>query len=222
MVSRYSQTQDWQSLQPHFSLTGEPQEITPQYNISPWQTVSVVRQSDAGPELAKLRWGLIPYWAKEDQAAQYGLINARAESVANGLAFKRAYGDQRCLVVADGLYRWKSTPSGERQPHRITLADGGPFAFAGLWDSWSDGEKPVETCTIIVTTANKLLRRFGKLMPVIVDPGDYEGWLSGDGGEELLKPCPDDWLRAERVSTEVNKATNDTPACIEPVRKRHG
>lgn len=113
-------------------------DLAPRYNIAPTQTSAVVRLS-LGAEarvLEPMRWGLVPFWAS-DPSIGNRMINARAETAAGKPAFRAAFKSRRCLVPADGFYEWRSDPGGgPKQPFRVCLADGGPFAMAGLWESW--------------------------------------------------------------------------------------
>lgn len=97
------------------------------------------------------------------------------------------------------------------------------MAFAGLWERWSEkreGSK-IESCTIIVTDANELLRPIHDRIPVILDPADYDKWLDPEipGARSLLQPCPNGWLKAYPVSRRVNRPQNDDPKCIEPLEQ---
>jgi len=200
----------------------------PRFNVAPTQTVAVVRVRPEGGEprprgpvsprpatrvserrdhvirqLAWLKWGLIPSWAK-DPAIGNSLINARAESVADKPAFRTAFRRRRCLVVADGFYEWQRTGA-KKQPYFIRLRDDRPFGFAGLWESWEgpagkkvsgtfltddvEGKRAgavkkvpdtflrLETCTIITTGPNELMEKIHNRMPVILAPEAYDRWL---------------------------------------------
>ncbi len=193
-------------------------DLAPRYNIAPSQDVLAIRQGPAGREAVMLHWGLVPFWAREVKTG-YRMINARAETVAQKPAFRAAYRRRRCLVPADGFYEWRSGPRG-KQPCHITLADGAPFAIAGLWERW-EGDGTLESCTLIVTAANALVEPIHDRMPVILDPADYGAWL--DPATEpgvlgaLLRPYPPQGMCAHPVSTRVNNPRNDDPACLEPV-----
>jgi putative SOS response-associated peptidase YedK len=115
----------------------------PRYNVAPTQDVPALRRAR---ELVTLRWGLVPAWATDPSGAQK-LINARVETLAEKPAFRGALAQRRCAILADGFYEW-SGPAGHRQPHRITVDAGAPFAFAGLWERWQRGETTLESCTI--------------------------------------------------------------------------
>ena len=152
-------------------------ELHGRFNIAPTQPVAVVRviREGATPgsrELVNLRWGLIPPWA-DSPAIGNRMINARAESVAEKPAFRMAFRQRRCLVLADGFYEWRNS-GGKKQPYYLGLKDGKPFAFAGLWESWTapDGEV-IESCTIITTEANAAVEQVHSRMPVILDAKDY-------------------------------------------------
>lgn len=133
MCGRYTLTSPLEGVRQLFDFIERP-NLAPRYNIAPTQDVAAVRLGDDGKRhFVQLRWGLIPSWAK-DAAIGARLINARAESVAEKPSFRRAFAKRRCLLPADGFYEWK-TEKGAKQPYRITMADGRPFAFAGLWEA---------------------------------------------------------------------------------------
>jgi putative SOS response-associated peptidase YedK len=206
----------------HFALA-RTMPLTPRFNIAPTQHVAVVRQP-AGTEqreLVMLRWGLIPSWAK-DAAIGQRMINARGETVAEKPAFRRALRSQRCLVIADGFYEWQKQGR-VKQPYFVHLKNNGPLAFAGLWESWqpdSHSHERLETCTIITTQANELMREIHDRMPVILDPDEYSLWLDPQIVDPvrltpLVDPYPSEPLVADPVSTYVNSPRHDDSKCIE-------
>jgi putative SOS response-associated peptidase YedK len=213
------------------------------YNIAPTQDILVVRANatDGRRAAALLRWGLIPSWST-DPTGGPPMINARAETLAEKPTFRTAVRRRRCLIPADGFYEWQQAPGGGRgkkQPYYIHRPDGGPFAFAGLWERWTQrstepspspslkgrgtagpGEPlTIDSCTIVTTTANNTLSELHERMPVVLTHGDYAKWLDPkieDPAElqHLLAPCGDDELVAEPVGTHVNKVANDDPRCV--------
>jgi len=151
--------------------------FTPRFNIAPSQSVAVVRitpaAAEATRELAWLRWGLVPSWA-DDPAIGNRLINARAETAHQKPAFRAAFRRRRCLVPADGFYERRRTGSG-KQPYFFRLRDDRPFAFAGLWESWEGVDNSaVESCTLLTTEPNELMRPIHNRMPVILPAASYE------------------------------------------------
>jgi len=196
-----------------------PVEWSPRYNVAPGQSIVAVRQDAARPvrELVKLRWGLIPAWAKEASVG-YKMINARAETAAEKPSFREAMKRRRCLIPADGFYEWKKA-GGKKLPYCLTMADDAIFAFAGLWERWRDpAGEPVESCTILTTEPNELAREIHDRMPVILAPEDYDLWLDPgfarlDALEEMLKPYPAAGMHRYRVSDRVNQVKNDDPEC---------
>jgi len=169
-----------------------------------------------------LRWGLIPFWAK-DPGIGARMINARAETVAEKPAFRAAFRRRRCLIPADGFYEWRREGP-RKQPYHFRLPDGGPFAMAGLWERWSpEGADPIETCTILTTDANDVVRPVHHRMPVILLPEAYETWLDPDVDDRgalapLLVPLAGDAIVGHAVSTHVNAPVNDDPTCVDPLR----
>jgi putative SOS response-associated peptidase YedK len=199
-------------------------DIVPRYNIAPTQNVLCVRNREGENEMVTLRWGLVPFWAK-DLKIGAKMINARGETVAEKPAFRAAFKKRRCLVVADGFYEWKKEADG-KQPFYITRADDQPFCMAGLWESWTDKSdaqsKPVETCTVITTDANELMLQLHDRMPVILEPDEYDFWLDPEFSdrqplEAALDPFPNEEMKFVPVSKVVNKATNEVPECIVPL-----
>ena len=225
MCGRFSLAASASTLMSHFNVQ-ESIAGAPRYNIAPSQEVlTVVQPSGAAREVRRMRWGLIPAWAK-DPGIGNQLINARAESVATKPAFRVPLRDRRCLIPTDGFYEWASQ-GGRKQPWFIRMQDGRPFAFAGLWDCWVDPQgRPIESCTIITTTPNDLIRRFHHRMPVILLQEDYDVWLDVERHDvnrilPLLKPYPPEAMTAYPVSPLVNSPSNDSTACQSPAGQGH-
>jgi putative SOS response-associated peptidase YedK len=200
-----------------FDADGAP-DLPPRYNVAPTQVVAVVRLDDGRRALRPLRWGLIPSWAK-DPAIGHAFINARAETVAEKPAFRAAFKARRCLIPTTGFYEWAPAGGKKKQPLHIRMLDGRPFALAGLWERWTDAEGvPVETCTILTTAANDLLRPFHDRMPVILAPEGQATWLDPhappDALHALLRPYPAEAMTAVPVGTYVNSPRNEGPQCL--------
>ena len=205
-----------------FDLPNWP-ETPRRYNIAPSQEVPAVIQNRevGGREFRPFRWGLVPSWAK-DPAIGNRMINARSETAATKPAFRKPFGERRCLILADGFYEWKRDGS-RKQPYYIKLRDGEPFAFAGLWDHWAPADgQPLETCTILTTTPNALVQPIHDRMPVILPSSAYGAWLDRTVSDvptvqALLTPYPADEMIAYPVSTRVNNPAHDTPECVLPL-----
>ena len=217
MCGRYTLIADLGDLAQRFEFDGSDFSYDPGYNIAPTESVLTVRNLD-GREAASMRWGLIPFWAKDPKIGAR-MINARAETVSEKPAFRNALKKRRCLVIADGYYEWQKTPVGKR-PFRIIMKSGEPFAMAGLWETWKDPHgNVVPSCTIITTAANDYLAPIHNRMPVILTRESEEMWLNAEVEDavaltHILVPSPDDALDAYEVSTLVNYARNDGPEVI--------
>jgi len=224
MCGRYSLAVDPALILNLFPGLAIPAGFLPRYNIAPTQDVLAV-WSDGIRQVGAFRWGLVPGWAKEPRMAA-SLINARAESVAEKAAFRDAFRQRRCLVLADGFYEWKPGGVGQRkQPFYVQRSDGAPFAFAGLWERWAPpgadprGSEALRTCTIITTAANAFMQPLHDRMPVIVDPQRYDAWLDPSCQDrprlqDLLKAQQAPDLVARRVSPVVNDVRVDSADCI--------
>jgi putative SOS response-associated peptidase YedK len=217
-------------------------EHDPDYNVTPRALVPVVRERPPRPGaegdtirvLSLVRWGLVPSWAKSTAIGDR-LINARAETIAEKAAYKRAFRRRRCIVPADGFYEWRPGRSSSarrppRQPFLVRRRDRAPLAFAGLWEIWrdpsvDDPDAPdawVRSCVIVTTRADALLEPIHDRMPVVLDERDWDTWL--DPGtddlahlESLLVPAPDEWLDVYPVSTRVNSPDNNDPDLLRRV-----
>ena len=192
-------------------------EVVPRYNIAPTQFIAAVRRDEQdAPELAMLRWGLVPIWAK-DPSIGNRMINARSETVAEKPSFRNAYKKRRCLILADGFYEWRKEGDG-KTPYYISLADGSPFAFAGLWENWNskDSDESLQSTAIITTAASDFMAQLHQRMPVVMRPEQADRWLDGD--MELLSEVIDNSpeFRAWPVDRKVNNARNEDAALIDP------
>ncbi len=195
----------------------------PHFNVAPSQQIPVVRVNREGKRtLDFAQWGLIPSWTKNTPKAQP--INARAETLADRAMFRSAFERRRCLIPADGFYEWKADPSGGgKQPWFFHFKDDRIFAFAGLWERWKPGEgaEPVDTCTIITTTPNAVVKPIHDRMPVILARENYDQWLDRDVPSSevvnCLRPHPADEMEAYRVSKRVNRAGEEGMDLATPI-----
>lgn len=228
MCGRYELHSNPAAIALTFGLA-QPPVILPRYNIAPMTDVPIVRVNAEGRvECVLMRWGLVPRWAK-DPAIGAKMINARGETIAEKPSFQTAYRRHRCLLPADGFYEWMplaatvaGTERSRKQPVHVGMKDGGLFAMAGLHERWRsvDGEV-LDTCTIVTTSANALLRAVHDRMPVIVAPEHYKRWLDPGTAEvaDLIAPFPAPAMAYYPVSTRVNTVQHDDASLIEPARQ---
>ncbi len=224
MCGRFSLGASATTLVAQFGLFEAP-SWSPRYNIAPTQEILVVVKdpATASRQARRHRWGLIPSWAK-DRSIGNQLINAQAETAATKPAFRVAFRKRRCLILADGFFEWKKE-NRHKQPYYIRLLNARAFAFAGLWEHWEGPEgKAIDSCTILTTTPNDLLRPLHHRMAVILAPEHYDLWLDPgiqevDRLQPLLCPYPAENMTAYPVSTRVTNPANDHPECVEPIRR---
>ena len=199
-----------------FGVSGSV-DIEPRYNIAPTQYVAAIRHgADEQRELVMLRWGLVPFWAK-DPSIGNRMINARAETVAEKPSYRNAYKHRRCLVLADGFYEWRRQGDA-KTPYYISLASGEPFALAGLWENWTDKDsgESLQTTTLITIDANDFMAPLHHRMPVILEADKATDWLAGS--RELLDDvaAKTPALQAWPVDRRVNNARNEGDELIRP------
>jgi putative SOS response-associated peptidase YedK len=222
MCGRFTRKENFKQLAKVLGLQNIP-AFPPRYNIAPSQLIACVRTNPESrkKECVQLKWGLVPSWAKEPGLGQK-MINARAETVSEKPAFRKAFKLQRCLILADGFYEWKREGKG-KQPYYVHFSDNRPFAFAGLWECWAkEREQPLESCTILTTGPNALMESIHHRMPVILSPKQCELWL--DPGIQdphllfpVLQPYPSEDMEAYPISLMVNNPRNDSPLCVQPL-----
>lgn len=218
MCGRFAQRTDPKRVAKWFGVEEVP-ELEPRYNIAPTQEITAVRETEDGREMAFYKWGLIPSWAK-DTSMGARLINARSETVREKPAFRHAFKQRRCIIPADGFYEWQRT-DGRKQPFFFQMRDESPFGFAGLWEQWKGEEgQVINSCTILTTAANEVLRPVHDRMPVILRPDDYSLWLDHDTRKlevvvDLLRPYPADEMTSYPVSTLINSPRSQGERLIE-------
>jgi putative SOS response-associated peptidase YedK len=195
----------------------------PSWNAAPTDTLPVVRyDAKAGQRsLDMLRWGLVPYWAKDINVG-FANINAKAEGIESKPAFRKAFERRRCLVPVDNFYEWKKTGTG-KQPYAIALADRGIMAVAGLWENWKSpvGEW-IRSFAIVTTPPNELCAELHNRMPAVLKPEMWPAWLGEQPAtvpdlQAMLAPYPPDGMICWPVSPRVGNVKNNDPSLIEPV-----
>jgi putative SOS response-associated peptidase YedK len=215
MCGRYSLTKlpDSETL---VSRDGDLLEWSPRYNIAP-SNLCPVKSMHEQDVLRLYRWGLIPFWAKDEKIG-YRMINARAETVDQKPSFRNAFAKGRCLVYADAFYEWKKQGK-ERQPYRIEVEKGKPFLMAGLTEFWKapDGTE-IHSFTIITTSPNELMEQVHDRMPVILDRESARLWLdqglSAQDAKSLLTAYPADAMSMVPVEKAVGNVRNDYPFAV--------
>jgi putative SOS response-associated peptidase YedK len=222
MCGRYNLITDAVALVDFFDIEQTLFDISgygPHYNIAPGQDVPLVRDGSNGRELVLARWGLVPHWSKESKT-KYSTINARAETVAEKPTYRDSFKRRRCLIPATGFYEWKRDGK-QKIPQHIQLAEGGLFAFAGLWDRWEKQGEAFESCSIIVTDANEAVRPVHDRMPVILNHAYYNAWLNPTHSnraqlQSMLVPYAGS-IDVYPVGKRVNSPKNDDAGCTERV-----
>jgi putative SOS response-associated peptidase YedK len=202
----------------YFALA-EPPALAPHYNLTPSQDIAAVRvDRDGVRRLHALRWGLVPFWAK-DAAIGRRLINARLDSLADKPAFREALTRRRCLIPASGFYEWGVDAVGKKEPFFIRPRGEPLLAIAGLWERWrAPSGEPLETCVIVTTEASALLAPIHDRMPVLVPRAAQDVWLDARSDvatiTELAARGPE--LETWPVGTAVNDPRNDDERVIVP------
>jgi putative SOS response-associated peptidase YedK len=211
MCGRFTDKMTWAEIVALYRLTmnAPPHNMPPRYNICPTDPVDTIVDRDGRREVVSMRWGLVPrWWSKSLKDVKMATFNARAETIETKPFFRDAFKRTRCLIPVSGYYEWQTTPAG-KQPWYFTARDGSPsLTTAGLWDEWRDraSGETLKSCTMIITEPNDFVAEVHDRMPVLLAEKDFESWLSGSGGLELLKPAANDLLQRWPVSKRVNSS----------------
>jgi putative SOS response-associated peptidase YedK len=198
--------------------------LVPRFNVAPGSDILVVRERDGARVADFVRWGLVPSWAR-DPTIGNRMANARSDSAFEKPAFRNAMKSRRALILADVFYEWQVVPGQSRkQPHAIRLRSGEPFAMAGLWEYWrpkGEESEAIVSTAILTTDANALMAPIHDRMPVLLAPERYDAWFDprtpAPALQDLMRPCPSEWLEATPISLRVNNPRADDERVLEPV-----
>jgi putative SOS response-associated peptidase YedK len=217
MCGRASLNVSAEELQREFDLSRRP-AVVPRYNIAPTESILIVRATaPAQREAVPVRWGLVRPGSEDTRA----VINLKMESARNG-AMKSTLRQRRCIVPLTGFYEWKRSGK-QRQPFNVRRRDGLVFGVAGIWERLESGDAaPLESCLVLTTGANAVVKPIHDRMPVILDPASYEAWLDPTPREpkplfEGLRLFGETDLESYAVSTAVNRPGVDDPRYLEPL-----
>ena len=223
MCGRFVGFNTLEMLQTHFPIDVADIQVKPNYNVAPTQEILAIARHEGKNHLKNFHWGLVPSWAKE-LAIGTRLINARSETVAIKPSFRSAFKERRCLIPSNGFYEWKGS-KGQKQPTFLTLPEGNPFAFAGLWETWNNKGKeefPYLSCTILTREASESVLPIHHRMPVILKPDAFDTWLDPDNRdinsllEIIQKQIYTEFINTP-VSKQVNSVRNNSPENIQAI-----
>jgi putative SOS response-associated peptidase YedK len=176
-------------------------------------------------QFEEMRWQLVPNFEPEF-TTKFSTINAKSETVFESRLFADLVLRQRCVVPLSGFFEWKNAGQRKR-PFKIHLQNNAIMSLAGIWEIWRPGT-PHErrSFSILTTSANRFMRAIHDRMPVILDKSAEAEWLDLEiydrkALEEILQPCPNEWLTAVEVSSLVNSAKNNGPELLQPATAHH-
>ena len=224
MCGRFTNKAKPEQINSEFKVgTKNPNLYEPRFNIAPSQLIDVVFEPETERILSQFKWGLVPSWVKDAEIGNR-MINARAETIREKPSFREAFKSRRCIIPASGFYEWQKKGTSAKQPYYFYLKEKDIFGFAGLWEKWLDKESGelLETCTIITTEANDVLKPVHERMPVILRAESYDEWLdtkvkNTDKLQKLLVPYSAKEMDSHTVSRSVNIPDSDSSDLIKPI-----
>jgi putative SOS response-associated peptidase YedK len=197
-----------------------PLGFKPNYNLAPTQLSPIVWVEDGDRKIDLFQWGLIPTWEKEFKT-KLSTINAKAETLFESRLYKGPALKRRCIVPLSGFVEWKREGD-KKRPFCIHLKNDPIMSVAGIWETWKGEEDVRHSFSIVTTSANAFMRSIHERMPVILSRENESEWLNLPESnpakiQNLLMPCPDDWLTAFEVSTAINSPRNNRPEVLQPI-----
>lgn len=225
MCGRFTNAAKKEQIRKEFNISfNNPITDAPRFNIAPSQMIDVVFEPETERIVSQLKWGLVPHWAKDADIGNR-MINARSETLREKPSFREAFKSRRCIIPTTGFYEWKKATGGNaKQPFYFYLNDREVFGFAGLWEEWLDKQtgEMLETCAIITTAANDVLKPVHDRMPVILKADNYDEWLDAkikdtNRLQHLLKPFLAKKMSSHAVSTSVNIPEANSPELVIPI-----
>ncbi|MFV0387342.1 MAG: SOS response-associated peptidase [Pyrinomonadaceae bacterium] len=195
----------------------------PNYNVAPMQQVMVVHEHDGIRKAVPMQWQLIPHWSKT-RTLKYPTINARAEGIVDKPTWRSPFRNMRCIIVNSGFIEWKKLGDG-KQPYLIKIKDKRIAGFAGLFDTWLNEEtgEIIESCAIITTSADEVLKPIHDRMPVFLHSEEYDEWLDPENHnvdelQNLLRPYPSTEIVFFEIDRAVGNVRNNSPEFLKPLK----
>lgn len=217
MCGRFALYSSFSAIKDYADLLNEIDGLNANYNVAPGTEIPIIQRQNNQNILSFFRWGLIPFWAKDEKIA-YKLINARSETIGDKPSFKYAFQKRRCLIPANGFYEWRKS---DKQPFYIKFKDRELITFAGIWEIWrSPSGKHIHSCSIITTSPNELMKNIHNRMPVILTKDQENIWLESSSKDDLinlLNPYPENEMTCFPITSDVNSVKNNYPELIKAV-----
>ncbi|MEK5103077.1 SOS response-associated peptidase [Cytobacillus sp. FSL M8-0252] len=216
MCGRFTLSEEVFILQKTFEFYYHDEADLPRYNIAPGQKILTIVEEQGEKIGRKMTWGFIPPWAKAKRNST-SFINARAETADEKPSFKHSFHTRRCLVLADGFYEWKKIEGGKSQPFHFTLLENKPFAMAGIWSEYRQGDELFTSCCILTTAANEIMSSVHHRMPVMLTGNEGDKWMYSKDKQQLkslCKPFQSEEMQMVKVSELVNSVHNDYPELL--------
>lgn len=224
MCGRSSLTKTEKELEERFNSTFYSEDLErynplPNFNVAPSHHHPVITNMDPN-HFMPLRWGLIPFWAKDERIA-YKMINARLETITEKPAYRNAVEKRRCIIPFDGFYEWKRDGK-QKIPYRICTTNTEIFSVAGIWEQWkSPSGEDVFSFSVITRSPNEMMEKIHDRMPAILLPEQERLWINNelntDEALSLLEPYPSEFMEAYQVSTRVGNVRNNDPELIQAI-----
>lgn len=223
MCGRYTYNLTWEQIVNLYRLTipeEKPEKLRPNYNVAPTHVMPVIRPAGNGRELVLAGWGLIPFWMKPENLAKqaYSTINARSDRIQSAPTYREPFKKRRCIIPATGWYEWQKIDAKTKRPFHFRPA-ATPFAFGGVYDTWSaDGKSAITSFSIVTTGAAPATAEYHDRMPLILKEPQFEDWMRGppEQAASMMTPYAGD-MEAWEVGSAVGNPRNNHPDLMERI-----
>lgn len=230
MCGRYSFSKA-KELKQKFGIDVLQDDSKANYNVAPTHKMPIILGDGKDFTYKMMQWGLIPRSSElrsditATELRTTGMINARAETLAEKPSFQPLLKANRCLVPADGFYEFEHRGK-EIRPVRFILQDEAVFCFAGLYAEWHNPLKPqeiVSTYTIITTEPNDLVRPIHDRMPLILPQESEKEWLNPNINsyidlQTFLRPYPSTNMKAYYTHPDIRNIRSNRAELLEEYR----
>ena len=217
MCGRFVSASPPDELAQYFGAQAPDQELEPNFNVAPTREVYAVRADEGHRKLTTMRWGLVPFWAK-DLKIGAKMINARSETLEQKPSFRPLLEANRCAIMISGFYEWEREGK-SKTPYKVERTDGTPMIMAGLWTH--NQSLDYSSYAVLTSAAPTLFAHIHHRCPVILEPEQVSPWLEGNWAEaQSLANTYKGSLTATEISSAVNSNRNNGPELLAPAPTR--
>lgn len=174
MCGRYGRRGDKQKIAEAFHVRAGLEEVDfgETFDAAPGSLQPVVTKKNDERGLAIMRWGF--------KLPDRLLFNVRSEGVTSANFWKDKFASTRCIVPASSYFEWQDCDTKPKPKYEIEVSGHEYFGIAGVWAPWKNPKTDQweNTFSTFTSEPNALIEKIHIRQPVILEPRDFEEWLS--------------------------------------------